>query len=924
MKKVLLLASLVLVSGAFAVTTARIDEIAQWLPEKPAADGARIADRAKWDALVVLPQAKDEIKAAESLLGQPVPDTPDELYLDFTRNGNRSRYETCFFRRLRNFNHLYVAECLENKGRFLPKIVEYVDALCAMKSWVLPAHDAALTCFNGQPHVDLVSGDISLMLAFCSDWLGDRLPVATRAKILAEVDRRTFRPVLRTARGLDDSTHHWWLRGENNWNSVCCSCVVRSALALVADRRLRAEFIAVVEESVPYAMKGYTADGYCSEGMDYWNYGYGHHVKMGLSVRAATGGKVDFFANPKYRTVMQYAYGFQVEDGLSPHFADGGGNADPCVLALGRQIWPDLANDAALDYPLLAGGPASFSLRAFGQEPARTAPTMSVLPIRSWFSDAQVLISRVHHKDRKLHFGIAIKGGHNAENHNHNDVGSYYVMLDGVEMSGDPDYEVYTRRTFSDRRYESKILNSYGHPVPVVGGELQQPGRLFAAKVLRTDFTDAKDVLEIEYASAYSVKTLKSLVRTMIFDRTTDVITITDRVVCTVPTPFEVPVITYRLWEKNADATEFVFRKNMPSSRAMKMSVKASAPVRFSKEIIENPGLSDVQRLAFTFAEPVTEATFTTVFSPETVEPNLAEMTSPVIFVGDAKTAYRDPAVYEKDGTFFLFFTVVKIEPDGGIYSYTAESESRNLVDWTKPRILTPRDQRLNYSSPGNVVKDGDDYVLCLQTYPRPGNTVANMPMYANQDARLFTMRSKDLRTWSEPELLKVKGPDVPVEKMGRMIDPYLLRDKDDPGKWWCFFKQNGASRAHSRDLKTWMFDGRVPAGENACVLVKDGEYVLFHSPQNGIAVKRSRDLENWTDDPKLVTLGQKSWNWAKGRITAGTVIDARHVKGVGKYLMFFHGSGPKTETEGDFDRNASIGIAWSDDLVNWDWPKVR
>jgi hypothetical protein len=51
-------------------------------------------------------------------------------------------------------------------------------------------------------------------------------------------------------------------------------------------------------------------------------------------------------------------------------------------------------------------------------------------------------------------------------------------------------------------------------------------------------------------------------------------------------------------------------------------------------------------------------------------------------------------------------------------------------------------------------------------------------------------------------------------------------------------------------------------------------------------------------DDPKILTFGQRSWNWAKGRITAGTVIDARHVKGVEKYLMFFHGSGPKKENK--------------------------
>ncbi|MDQ6762706.1 MAG: hypothetical protein M3015_08765 [Bacteroidota bacterium] len=34
---------------------------------------------------------------------------------------------------------------------------------------------------------------------------------------------------------------------------------------------------------------------------------------------------------------------------------------------------------------------------------------------------------------------------------------------------------------------------------------------------------------------------------------------------------------------------------------------------------------------------------------------------------------------------------------------------------------------------------------------------------------------------------------------------------------------------------------------------------------------------------------------------------------------MFFHGSGPLKEEEGDFDKNASIGIAWSNNLVQWD-----
>lgn len=70
-----------------------------------------------------------------------------------------------------------------------------------------------------------------------------------------------------------------------------------------------------------------------------------------------------------------------------------------------------------------------------------------------------------------------------------------------------------------------------------------------------------------------------------------------------------------------------------------------------------------------------------------------------------------------------------------------------------------------------------------------------------------------------------------------------------------------------------------------------------------------------------MITLGQQNWKWARGRISAGTIIDLRKVNGINKYLMFFHGSGPLTEEKGDFDKNSSLGIAWSDDLTNWEWP---
>tara|TARA_R110002124_G_scaffold194936_4_gene362041 strand:- start:1303 stop:2289 length:987 start_codon:yes stop_codon:yes gene_type:complete len=298
----------------------------------------------------------------------------------------------------------------------------------------------------------------------------------------------------------------------------------------------------------------------------------------------------------------------------------------------------------------------------------------------------------------------------------------------------------------------------------------------------------------------------------------------------------------------------------------------------------------------------------------------LENLNTPIIFQGNDSVAYRDPAILFHENMFYLFYTIVQSE-DGLIYSYTATSKSRDLKNWSPGKIITPKGQHLNYCSPGNVIRFKDEWIISLQTYPRPGLRDKDPLMYGTADARVFIMRSKDLENWSEPELLKVKGPNVKEADMGRMIDLYLVEDKDEKGKWWSFYKQKGVSMSYSYDFKNWTYCCHTKSGENVTVLTENEKYLLFHSPHNGIAIKRSSNLKDWEDWLDLIVLGQKDWEWAKGRISAGTVINLTNNPKVGKYVMFFHGSGPKTEEEGDFDRNASLGISWSNDLINWDWP---
>lgn len=297
---------------------------------------------------------------------------------------------------------------------------------------------------------------------------------------------------------------------------------------------------------------------------------------------------------------------------------------------------------------------------------------------------------------------------------------------------------------------------------------------------------------------------------------------------------------------------------------------------------------------------------------------DFGKIKTPVIFEGNSKYAFRDPAVVYYKNTFYLFFTLSEYASDGGYFNMIAFSKSTDLIFWTFPEIISPRNRDLNYSSPGNIIRFNNEWIICFQSYPTPG-----LEKFGNSSCRLFIMKSKNLEDWDKPELLKVKGNDIPVSDMGRMIDPYLIRDDKD-GKWWCFYKQNGVSMSYSYDLKNWTYVGRRDAGENVTIIRQDDEYVMFHSPKNGIGVKRSKSLDDWGEDVQLLTLGQSQWDWAKGRITAATVIDLKKEPGINKYLMFFHGSIDNSLITNEAHGEASLAIAWSDDLVNWQWPGMK
>ena len=569
---------------------ARIAEIAGWLTDEPSASGARITDRKAWDRYSKTPEGNKLIARAADLAKQDVPDMPPVWYLeyfttDYIKDGDSRRWREPFWKRSINLSALVLGECLENKGRFLKKITQYLELMPTECAWTEPIHDGTLTTFSGTaPVIDLGVAERCNVLAYAIDWLKDRIPASTKEKVLESIRERAFRLYL--------SGKENWSR--NNWNPVCNGCVIRAALALEPDRNVRARFVEAAERTAPYFLNGFRSDGYCGEGLDYWNYGFSRFLPLVLDVRRVTGGKVDLGKLPRAKEAMAYAYGFQLEPFVSPRFSDGMANVPSSAnLALGRLIWPDLTCERAERVDPLWPNFQVLPYLAFNDDAVRrrlaSADRPFALPVRTWFPDAQLYFGRPAPASTGMPFSVCIKGGWNNDPHNHNDVGTYVLMLGGVEMVSDPGGEEYTRRTFSPRRYESRILNSYGHPVPVVDGALQNAGPNTQARVLSTAFSDDVDEVALDLSPAYGLVGSTNVSRRLRYDRNRRTLTVEDKISSPSPVTFETAIITFARIESTKDPSVFFLATDKPSRRVKVTVAVPGGAMKMREEQIENP-----------------------------------------------------------------------------------------------------------------------------------------------------------------------------------------------------------------------------------------------------------------------------------------------------------------------------------------------
>jgi hypothetical protein len=125
---------------------------------------------------------------------------------------------------------------------------------------------------------------------------------------------------------------------------------------------------------------------------------------------------------------------------------------------------------------------------------------------------------------------LAAQGGHNAESHNHNDVGNFLVYAGGKPAVIDVGVETYSAKTFSSKRYEIWTMQSAYHNCPTVDGVMQAAGREFEARDVKYRADDAAAELSLEIAAAYPKEAnLESWRRTLRLDRVANRIEIVDR-----------------------------------------------------------------------------------------------------------------------------------------------------------------------------------------------------------------------------------------------------------------------------------------------------------------------------------------------------------------------------------------------------------
>lgn len=471
------------------------------------------SDRSAWQALPP-EQRRQLVAAGENALGMDWPPLPATLFLEFVRTGNRQAYERRCFPRRDILTSLVLAECVEGKDRFLDAILNAAWAICEESFWGISAH---VDTSKGRglpdtaaPVVDLFAAETGALMAWTVYLLGDALATLS-PQIVPRIHREAKQRILAPCLARDD---FWWMglvptQPLNNWTPWICSNWLTTALMLETDPAARTAGVLKAVRCLDNYLSAHPADGGCDEGPGYWGRAGASTFDCSEILAWATAGAVNLAELPLLRNLGAYLPAVHIDEDRFVNFADASPTTQPngplCVrfgLATGNPELVALGRYFEQRTELAPGRDLSRALPALFSTPPADASVAPPYVADAWYPDTQVMTARCQ-AGTAAGFFVAVKGGHNAESHNHNDVGNVVVYRDGLPLLVDAGVGTYSAKTFSAQRYDIWTMQSAYHNLPTIDGKQQYPGRSACAKRLSRRADAERAELAMDIAPAY-------------------------------------------------------------------------------------------------------------------------------------------------------------------------------------------------------------------------------------------------------------------------------------------------------------------------------------------------------------------------------------------------------------------------------------
>jgi hypothetical protein len=499
-------------------------------------------EREGWQALPK-PVAAHLVALGEAALNKPWPALPATLYLGYARVGNRSKFEAVYFERRVMLEELVMAECVEGKGRLLDAAADALWSLCEESTWCLPAHVGVQKARVGlpdvsEPIVDLFAGESAVTVAWTLHLVGpelDRVSPQVRRRAQVELQRRILTPVLERddfgwmALNVTSPEHR-----PNNWTPWISASMLTTVLLSEPDADRRVRMTHKMLRSIDGFLKFHPADGSCDEGPGYWGHAGGSLLDCLDLLHSATGGKLDVYAEPLVQEIGRFICRAYIGGDYFVPIGDCSARFEPergVVFRYGKRIGdPNLKALAASGASVASILEGRFMGRRLNgvfhageilASPAHGAWAGPPLLREVWLgsADLQLMTARSRANSSEGLY-VAAWGGHNAQSHNHNDVGNFLVFAHGQPVFVDAGAPTYTAQTFSAKRYDHWAFQSAFHNLPTINGAMQSAGRQFAARRVVCETNEAFAQLHTDIAPAYpAAAKVKSWLRTVRLNR---------------------------------------------------------------------------------------------------------------------------------------------------------------------------------------------------------------------------------------------------------------------------------------------------------------------------------------------------------------------------------------------------------------------